>query len=167
MGRHDLAAASTLAATYAYDDLGNITSKGDYGDPYVYGTRRGPMPGRPPRGHLISKAAATGPFQYDDTQHLPRRPPPHDSTTTTGPSRWSWATDDHFRYAPDGSRTCSRRPIPPGPRTTTTRTSFTSGWTGAAVVRGAGYIGPAVVVYRSGSPAVRYRHLIGSARWRP
>ena len=111
VGRYDPQAPTTPADTYAYDDLGNITSKSDYGDQYSYGSaaRTNGLAGP----HAVTSISMAGlpkaSFQYDPNGNL---------VHSDGPDGRNITFDDYdrptkvvmggvttiFGYAPDGSR---------------------------------------------------------------
>ncbi len=103
------AAATTTADSYTYDDLGNIVSKSDYGDQYIYGTvaRSGPnMAGPHAVATVMKNGFAKAPFVYDangsmtsgDGRSIHYDNLDHPDQVVLG------STTTTFRYAPDGSR---------------------------------------------------------------
>ena len=159
---------TTPADTYAYDDLGNIISKSDYGDQYVYGSaaRTNGLAGP----HAVTSISMAGfpkaSFQYDPNGNL---------VHSDGPDGRVIRFDDYdrptkvemggattlFRYAPDGSRYLQQTTTSTGTKTVYyvgkeyQRVDWSSRPTEEQV-----YIGPSVVVYQSGSARdVRYLHL--------
>ncbi len=159
---------TTPADTYSYDDLGNITSKSDYGDQYGYGSaaRTNGLAGP----HAVTSISMAGfpkaSFQYDQNGNL---------VHSDGPDGRNITFDDYdrptkvvmggvttiFRYAPDGSRYLQQTTTSTGTKTVYyvgkeyQRVDWSSRPTEEQV-----YIGPSVVVYQSGSTRdVRYLHL--------
>jgi hypothetical protein len=62
-------AGTTLGHTYAYDDLGNITSKSDYASGYTYGTNRIMGAAGP---HAVVSLSTGATFTYDENGNLTR-----------------------------------------------------------------------------------------------
>src|SRR5262249_53374639 len=103
---------TTLGDTYAYDDLGNILAKSDYGDSYTYGTQ--PRTGDNAGPHAVRQGVKGGgtraTFSYDLNGNLTSG----DNRTITfdnldRPIAVVMGTvTTQFRYAPDGSRYLQR-----------------------------------------------------------
>ncbi len=155
---------------YAYDDLGNITTKDDYADLYTYGSSARTSGNAGPHAVLaVSQGGAIkATFTYDANGNMfagDGRTVEFDAldrpiTVTLG------GVTTKFRYAPDGSRYLQRTTgiqSPPYPSKTVyyvDKDYERIDWT-SVVYEEKTYIGPSVAIYnRSGtSHDVRYLHV--------
>ncbi len=158
--------ASLQADSYAYDDLGNITQKSDFGSEYTYGmSPRGAELAGPHAVASIQKTdGTTATYTYDSNGNLVRG----DGRTITfdrndQPVRVAMgAVTTEFYYSPDGSRYAQHETgSADGARTVfyVDKDYELVAWDGGAIEERS-YVGPSVVIYRRDSkPAeVRYRH---------
>ncbi len=158
--------ASLQADSYAYDDLGNITQKSDFGSEYTYGmSPRGAELAGPHAVASIQKTdGTTATYTYDSNGNLVQG----DGRTITfdrndRPVRVAMgAVTTEFYYSPDGSRYAQHETgSADGARTVfyVDKDYELVAWDGGAIEERS-YVGPSVVIYRRDSkPAeVRYRH---------
>ncbi len=158
--------ASLQADSYAYDDLGNITQKSDFGSVYTYGmSPRGAELAGPHAVASIQKTdGTTATYTYDSNGNLVRG----DGRTITfdrndQPVRVTMgAVTTEFYYSPDGSRYAQHETgSADGARTVfyVDKDYELVAWDGGAIEERS-YVGSSVVIYRRDSkPAeVRYRH---------
>ncbi len=158
--------ASLQADSYAYDDLGNITQKSDFGSVYTYGmSPRGAELAGPHAVASIQKTdGTTATYTYDSNGNLVQG----DGRTITfdrndRPVRVAMgAVTTEFYYSPDGSRYAQHETgSADGARTVfyVDKDYELVAWDGGAIEERS-YVGSSVVIYRRDSkPAeVRYRH---------
>jgi RHS repeat-associated protein len=101
---------SALAETYTYDDTGNITSKSDFGAPYVYGNALLHPSGAGPHAVLTVGSPALWSYSYDQNGNM----------LSDGSRRVGYDDQDRpnqitlngvttvFKYSPDGERYLQR-----------------------------------------------------------
>ena len=112
-GYTNMTPSSTLSETYAYDDIGNITAKSDFGGAYSYGNATRPSGAGP---HAVLSVASKGSYTYDRNGNMlsdGSRTVGYDGldrpvTITLG------GVTTTFAYAPDGERYLQRTVTPDG-----------------------------------------------------
>ena len=153
---------------YTYDDLGNIISKSDYAELYMYGTSRITGAAGPHAVVSITQAGVTKTFTYDPNGNMTAgdgRTVTFDSldrpiTVTMG------TVTTQFRYAPDGTRYLQRTVgLATGPYPSKTvyyvdKDYERIDWSSTSYEETT-YIGPSVPIYdrNRSSRDVRYLHL--------
>jgi RHS repeat-associated protein len=157
-----------LADAYGYDDLGNITSKSDYGSLYTYGAQPKTPEGAGPHAVLaVSQGGHVASFNYDENGNMISG----DGRTITFDKLDRPETivvggvTTQFRYAPDGTRYLQRTTGGAAPDKTVyyvDKDYERIDWP-APVKEERSYIGESTVVaHNPGPPDVRYvtyRHL--------
>jgi RHS repeat-associated protein len=159
-------AATTEADTYAFDVLGNITQKSDYGSSYAYGdsARAVNLAGPHAVVSVQKKDGSLASFSYDANGNLVQgdgRTVAFDPADRPVHVAMGAVTSDFF-YAPDGARYAQREMgSSEGARTIYyVGKDFERVYWDDGRIEERSYIGPSVVVYRqgAGAPEVRYRH---------
>jgi RHS repeat-associated protein len=160
-------APAQYADQYAYDDLGNITTKNDYADLYTYGRGITTVDAAGPHAVVsVSKGGVTkATFSYDPNGNLfagDGRTVTFDNLDRPIRVTLSGVTTE-FHYAPDGSRYLQRTTgIPSSPTAKTVyyvdKDYERIEWPASTEEKT--YIGPSVTIYRNGATRdVRYLHL--------
>jgi RHS repeat-associated protein len=160
---------TTPVDNYTYDDLGNITSKSDYGDQYTYNVTRTDHSTLPHAVGAVSMGGVTkATFTYDANGNLTDGDGRHiDFDDFDRPVKITMGSvTTYFRYAPDGSRYLQQTTTA-GTSTPVTKIVYYLGkyyervdWSDGETTEEHTYIGPSIAVYQSGSKRdVRYLHL--------
>jgi RHS repeat-associated protein len=152
--------------TYAYDDLGNITKKSDYGDLYKYGdqVRSTGLAGPHAVLSVSNGGVVKATFAYDSNGNLTKG----DNRTITfdnmdRPVQVEMKINGYttrFRYAPDGQRYLQSTASSTETRNEYYVDKMYERIEGASAPVERTYVGDAVMIVSAGpSRAVRYRHL--------
>ena len=157
-------ASTLLGDEYAYDDLGNISSKSDYGDKYVYGDQARTNNLAGPHAVLsVSNGGVTkATFSYDLNGNLIQGDGRTVSFDNLG-RPVQVVTNGYtavFRYAPDGERYLQSASSSAGTTNQYYTAKFYERIEPASVPVERTYVSDAVMIVRAGaSRTVRYRHL--------